>query len=90
VHRYRSLHVMAIDSGTAKPFLSITLVTGPSSEHTCTAQKSFDMEGLDEVRDIIDWSAEAYAQAFDQLTDEGWRVKHHAHCQPGTEVVFGA
>ena len=90
MHRYRSLHVMAIDSGTARPFLSITLVTGHSSDHTCTAQKSFDIEGLEEVRDIIDWSAEAYAQAFDQLTADGWTVKHHGECQPSGEVIFGA
>lgn len=90
MHTYRSLHVMAIDSGTVRPFLTITLICGTSSEHTCNARKTFELEGLDEVRDMIDWSAEAYAQAFDQLTADGWVVEHHKDCQPGSEVIFGA
>ena len=90
MHAYRSLHVMAIDSGTVRPFLTITLVAGQANEHACTAQKTFDIQGLAEVRDLIDWSAEAYAQAFDQLTGEGWTVKHHESCQPGGDVIFGA
>jgi len=90
MHAYRSLHVMAIDAGKGRPFLSITITCGSSTEHVCTAQKSFDLEGLAEVRDLIDWSAEAYAQAFDQLTVEGWKVNHHEHCAKDGEVIFGA
>lgn len=90
MHPYRSLHVMAIDSGKGGPFLTVTLVGGADAEHACRASKSFPLEGLAEVRDLIDWSAEAYAQAFDQLTEDGWTVNHHAYCQKEEQVIFGA
>ena len=90
MHTYRSLHVMAIDAGKGKPFLTITLVAGSGPDHTCTARKTFDLDGLAEVRDLIDWSAEAYAQAFDQLTGEGGSITHHEFCHKGDEVIFGA
>lgn len=90
MHTYRSLHVMAIDAGKGRPFLSLTLIAGQDVEHTCNARKTFDLEGLAEVRDLIDWSAEAYAQAFDQLTEDGWDVVHHEHCQKDEKVIFGA
>lgn len=90
MHSYRSLHVMAIDSGTCRPFVTVTIVAGTTAEHTCTAQKNFELEGLQEVRDLIDWSAEAYAQAFDQLTADGWKVTHHKCDHDAGAVVFGA
>lgn len=90
MHTYRSLHVMAIDAGKGRPFLTMTLVAGREVGHNCHAHKIFDLEGLAEVRDLIDWSAEAYAQAFDQLTEDGWDIVHHEDCQEKGRVICGA
>lgn len=80
MHQYRALHVMAIDSGTVKPFVSVSLSLGAEAGHTCTASKNFPLAELAEVRDIIDWAAEAYASAFEELHMGGWTVTHHVLC----------
>lgn len=80
MHDYRSLHIMAIDSGKTPPHCRVTLWAGAALESACSAEKSFPLEQLSEVRDLIDWAAEAYAQAFDQLHADGWTIEHNEDC----------
>lgn len=90
MHQYRALHVMAIDSGTVRPFVTVTLTLGEAGEHPCSATKTFDLAELEEVRDMIDWAAEAYAAAFEELHTGGWSLKHHSRCQDGILGGLGA
>ncbi len=80
MHEYRSLHVMAIDSGRVPPHCRVSLMTGESVDKACAAEKNFPLERLSEVRDLIDWAAEAYAAAFDELHADGWAITHSEHC----------
>ena len=80
MHEYRSLNVSAIDSGRTPPHCRVSLWTGSTLDTSCSAEKSFPLERLSEVRDLIDWAAEAYAAAFDELHADGWAVTHHETC----------
>lgn len=80
MHTYRSLSVLAIDSGRIPPHCVVTLNCGSSVEAHCSATKSFKLEAVSEVRDLIDWAAEAYAQAFDELVADGWKLTHSEEC----------
>lgn len=79
--KYRALEVTAIDSGRTAPVLRITLYCGEDAAHSCVARKKFALVELDEVRDLIAWSLEAYAAAFDQLHEDGWAVVHIETCK---------
>ena len=80
MHAYKSFHIMAIDAGKGRPFLTMTITMGPDVENTCTAQKTFGIEEMGEVRSILSWADHAYLSAGDQLTEDGWTVEHKGAC----------
>lgn len=80
MHTYRSLSVLALDAGTDTPFTTVSIRTGTSVKDACTATKTFKIEDLPQLRDLIAWSAEAYAQAFDHLHEDGWDMVHADDC----------
>lgn len=83
MHQYRGISVQAIDSGKVPPHANMTIWAGPDIQRACSAYKSFGLDDLSEIRDIIDWAGEAYGAAFDELTGEGWTVQHHDDCEDG-------
>lgn len=87
--KYRALQVMAIDSGRAAPRIDVSIFGGPDAAHACVARKKFALNQLSEVRDLISWSLEAYAAAFDEIHEEGWEVSHHVNCPKLREVCRG-
>lgn len=90
MHPYRSIMVMGIDAGNDRPFINMTLSTGPSVDGACTAQKTFPFESAGEVRDIMGWASVAFLTAADHLSDDGWTIRHHADCQDGKEMDLDA
>lgn len=79
MHLYKSLMVMAIDAGD-RPFINLSLRTGPDAKGSCTAEKRFPMEEWGEVRDIIGWASHAFLQAADELSQDGWEISHTPEC----------
>lgn len=90
MHAYRSIHVMGIDGEQTKPFIMMTLSTGPSITRTCTATKRFGMDDLGEVRDILGWASMAFLTAADELTADGWEINHTQGCTDGKELDLDA
>ena len=81
--QYRSISVMASDSGKSEPYAIVTLVYGPDSSRPCTAQKRIPLDGLHELEELIDWAAEASGAAFEALFTKDWTVTHHITCADG-------
>lgn len=89
MHPYKSLVVLAIDSGP-KPFISMSLRNGDSAEMSCTAEKRFPMEEWGEVRDILGWASHAFLSAADQLAEDGWEIRHMPNCTDAHLAVADA
>lgn len=83
MHEYRSIHVMAVDSGTVEPFVAMSLHSGPTAGAACVASKKFALDQLDEVRDILGWASVAFLTAADELREDGWTIKHASTCPEG-------
>lgn len=89
MHEYKSLVVVAVDSGE-RPFLNLALRTGHDSATACTASKTFPLEEWGEVRDIIGWASHAFLQAADELSEDGWKIEHTAACTDPHVVIADA
>ena len=82
MHEYKSLVVTAIDAGS-QPFISMTLRAGDDVHTACSASKRFPMEDAGEVRAIIGWASMAFLRAADELSEDGWEIRHTAECLQG-------
>ena len=90
MHGYRSISVLAIDSGQIPPHIVMSLTTGPHLETACHARKMFGMDDLGEVRDILGWASLAFLTAADELTADGWTITHHETCEDRKELDLDA